>query len=167
MQEKLNDNHWSTMNILGQGAALIYCIHALKHILNEVRLEWSLLFTSACLKVRVMPVCCISLHHFQPTLTLIAQILKLGAIIILVQYLDGELADAYERLLRPISGRYCNWILSLPLPVEPAGCHNHSCKYRRNVHTWIHIYVSVHSVIVWFTNLCMRSTIHPPVELSI
>lgn len=51
----------------------------------------------------------IFIFHFRAaTLTLIAQILKLGAIIILVQYLDGELTDADERLLRPISGRYCN-----------------------------------------------------------
>lgn len=61
-------------------------------------------------------------------LTFVAQILKLGAVIILIQYLDSELTDADERLLGPISGRYCNWILSLPLPVEAPGCHNHSCK---------------------------------------
>ena len=49
-----------------------------------------------------------TLRFVEPTLTLIAQILKLGAVIILVQYLNCELTDADERLLRPISGRYRN-----------------------------------------------------------
>lgn len=95
-----------------------------------------------------------SMYNISPTLTFIAEILKLGAVIILVQYLDGELTDADERLLRPISGRYCNRVLSLPLPVEAPGCHDHPCKRRTTVSSFPEPTANVHTRIHKFIHPC-------------
>lgn len=65
-------------------------------------------------------------HMYTTTLTLVAQVLKLGAVVILVQDEDVELTDPYERLVSPVCSRHRDGVLSLTLPVEPPLRHDHT-----------------------------------------
>ncbi len=51
-------------------------------------------------------------------LTFVAQVLKFGAVVILVEDKNVELADAYEGVRRLVRGCHCYCILSLPLPIN-------------------------------------------------
>lgn len=61
-------------------------------------------------------------------LTFIAQVLKFGTVVILVEDEDVELADAYEGVRRLVCGRHCYCILSLPLPIKRHSSYNNTWK---------------------------------------
>lgn len=63
---------------------------------------------------------------YTTTLTLVAQVLKLGAVVILVLDEDVELTDPYKGLLSPVCSRHRDRVLSLTLPVEPPRRHDHT-----------------------------------------
>lgn len=78
-------------------------------------------------------------HNTQHTaaaaaLTLVSNVLKLGAVVVLVQDEDVELTDADQRIGGLVSGRHRHRVLPLALAVEPTSRDNGSCTHS---HTWV------------------------------
>ena len=61
-------------------------------------------------------------------LTLISEVLKLGAVVVVVQDEDVELADADERVSGLVGGGDRHRVLPLALPVKLPRRHDHSCR---------------------------------------
>lgn len=61
-------------------------------------------------------------------LTLVAQVLKFGAVVVLIQDLDVELADAYEGICRLVCSRHCYCELSLSLAIKLDCGYDNTCN---------------------------------------